>query len=72
MHFLTAFLPFVTVSLIIAFFVIFPLWRLLKKAGIKPAWSLTVLPFWPLTAFWLWVLAYKKWPSEEAIAGVFE
>ena len=40
-------------------------WKLLPKAGFNPVWALVALfPLFALILFW--VIAFKKWPGDEA------
>jgi uncharacterized membrane protein YhaH (DUF805 family) len=40
-----------------------PSWRILRRAGLSPWWSL--LSFVPMigTILILWIIAYRKWPN---------
>ena len=49
--------------LLAALLLVIPLWMILPRAGIAPAWSLVA--FIPLGALvLLWVLALKRWPTD--------
>ena len=53
------------IFLIVPVLIVYPIWRCLRRAGYKPAWSLLVLiPFLGLFAAMgiLGVLAFAKWP----------
>jgi hypothetical protein len=50
---------------------VFPLWRILPRTGIHPAWSLVAI-IWPFAIVLLWVIAYKKWPMDGYEADVFD
>jgi len=55
---------------IVLFLFIFPFWKILPRSGI-PAWvSLFVwVPF--VSLILLWVMALKKWPTDD-VASTFE
>lgn len=47
---------------------IIPTWKVFRRAGLHPAWSLLVLLGFPLGVLLaLAVLALKRWPAEEGI-----
>ena len=51
---------------LVALLVVIPLWMILPRAGIAPAWSLVA--FIPLGLLvLLWVLALRRWPSDPIV-----
>lgn len=57
------------VWLVVTVLQVIPLWRILPRAGIASPWALAAaLPGG--TILLLWVLAYKRWPTD-ALPGRF-
>jgi len=43
---------------------IFPIWRILKRVGYNPAWSLlAIVPFGKIIG--LYIFAFSRWPLED-------
>jgi len=43
---------------------VFPAWRILKRVGYNPSWSLlAIVPFGKIIG--LYIFAFQRWPSEE-------
>ena len=51
------------IVVVILFVYIWPISRILKKAGFSPWWSLLAI-LWPIGVIGAWVLAYVRWPHE--------
>ncbi|PGH55877.1 hypothetical protein CRT60_21740 [Azospirillum palustre] len=48
---------------IISMISVVPFWRLFRRTGIPPILSIfALIPF--VAFFYLWVVAFKKWPSD--------
>ncbi len=50
------------ISLLLLVSLVWPVWRILVKAGYSGAWSL-IMFFPPFNVIALWVFAYAEWPS---------
>ena len=53
----------ISLSLFVALILIYPAWRIFKKSGLHPAWSLFI--FFPILGLLicLLILAFANWPN---------
>lgn len=56
-------LPGLAAALLVSLLSIYPLWRIVRRTGLKPYWSLWVLV--PVAGFFIvgGALAFKPWPN---------
>lgn len=54
----------------LVFVLIVPVWRMFRRAGLAPAWSL--LMFLPMIGIPIvvWTLAFSKWPAANGTQGI--
>lgn len=56
---------------VLGFLFVPPYWKIFQRSGWHPALSfLMIVPL--VNIILLWVVAFKKWPSDDYMAGTFE